>query len=336
MFPIGTVLLGIMNVRNFFLLMPLLLLAETPLEQFHQRTMPLEEAEQLKLFTVTEQGISTLPLYKTDQVHFPVVELQTPNGEKFLALVDTGAGTSVITLPAALRAGVHPVGNPPMQLGARGFGGNTRLWTGVMPALQFGELTLSQLRVGVWGKDRLQGPPDVDGRKIDILLGYDAMMAFDWMEYDPKNKQIRFGEGRPAPLRDAPSIPLDKKRGGGPLVKLSVGSQPDLPVTLDSGGHFGLRFSGADAKRCGIEAANLVAPVQKRKSVGGTSHVVEGPRVKVGFGPVEIQNLRSHIAVDSTGRTDHIGSLLGYPVLSRMHWVLDQEKKQARFEIPAR
>jgi predicted aspartyl protease len=93
----------------------------------------------------------------------------TINGVKLLALLDTGAGTSLITEKAAAKAGVRSTDAGVVATGdGGGLDSNFKTWNGTFADVKIGdeEMKNVQLRIGRSASD-----------EFDILLGADFFMA---------------------------------------------------------------------------------------------------------------------------------------------------------------
>ena len=276
-------------------------------------------------FTVVRPGIATLKPAGPESFRFPLVDVHVGD-EKLLALVDTGAGVSLMSLSAAVRLGAHPAG-PELQVQRGiGFGGATQMILTRLPEMTLDQVTLRHVRVSVVprGPDLPLLAP-VEGRKVEMLIGYDLLQAFNWVEFSANPRRIRLGAGEPYPGERPSRLPLLPARNGGPRIEARIAGHPPFPLTLDTGGLFGLRLPGTLAETLGVQRRDLISLPQSRTGFGGPSSTVPGEKVTLSLGAVTLQNLPTHLDLDDSGRVDTIGPLLGYPVLSRFHWVLDHD-----------
>ncbi|GEM_PF-2649928 len=281
-------------------------------------------------FRVSEAGVTTLPMIGKG-FRFSVVELKVGD-HSILGLVDTGAGTSLISLEAAMRIGAHPIGpridvQKVMGFGGGGVGVKTRI-----PTLSLGDLEVENIRCLVFPQTAgLAMLPEVEGQKIEMLVGYDLLQAFDWVEFHSAKQFICIGVGKP--FEGNPRVSEDLVIGPkkGPQVSVSVNGSALFPVTLDTGGTFGLRLPQKQADRLGIRRKDFITLPQERKSSTGTSATVKGEKVNLSIGQAEMRNLPTYINLGHDAAAERIGALIGNPVLSRVHWVLDHKNKKILF-----
>jgi hypothetical protein len=202
-----------------------------------------------------------------------------------------------------------------------------------VPEMTLGEVTVRNVRVSVIpGTADLPMLPEAGGRKIDMLLGYDLLRAFDWVEFQPAPRRIRLGAG--VPFNGKASgvwIPLLEGGNRGPRVEARVNRGEAFPVTLDTGGHFGLRLPETTAKALGVARREDIPAPEARVGAGGKSATVKGEKVTLTLGALDMRNLPTHLHVGNEAVALKIGPMLGYPALSRIHWVLDHKNRRAVF-----
>ena len=276
-------------------------------------------------FTMDQPGVATLEPAGPKGFRFLLVDVEIGE-EKLLALVDTGAGVSLLSLSAAVRIGAHPAG--PVIQGQRGvgFGGTTRMILSRIPEIRLGGVAVRNARVSVIPQVAdLPLLPPVGGRKVDMLIGYDMLRAFNWVEFARSPRRLRLGAGASYEGEAPASVPLLAVGKGGPRVEARVGGASAFPVTLDTGGNFGLRLPEKLADQMGVRRRDLISPPRKGVSVGGRSATVKGEKVTLSLGPLTLANLPTHLNVGDGERADKIGALLGHPVLSRLRWILDHD-----------
>lgn len=282
-------------------------------------------------FRLSEPGITKLPLVGNGKFRFSVIEMKVGD-EKILGLVDTGAGTSLISLNAAKRVGAHPIGPRIEVQKVMGFAGGSVGVKTRIPSLTLGTLQVENIRCLVFPQTAdLAMLPSIEGRKIEMLVGYDLLRAFDWVEFHSAKQLIRVGAGK-AYGKESP-VTEELIIGGkkGPQVQISVnGSQP-FPATLDTGGTFGLRLPQTMADQLGVNRKDFISLPQQSNSSTGKSSTVKGEKVTLNIGQAEMRNLPTYINTGNEAAAMRIGALLGNPVLSRIHWVLDHKNKKILF-----
>lgn len=293
-------------------------------------TLPDGSVPPNALFRVSEAPPARLPTLGTPRTRFPIVEVKL-NGKPLLAVVDTGASTSVVTLDAAVRLGLAPFGNPPRQMGATGFGGDTRLVLGYADSLALGPVTVSHLLLAVPGFSNPPLPfPRVGDRRVEMLLGIDLMRAFARVEFNQPAGHLVFFASNPntEPPTGGARLPFTLPQGHGPRITATL--QNAFPLTLDTGGYFGLRLPASIARENQIHSPLMMEPI-RRRSLTGNSATLRAGRHTLRLGPLTLQNLPVEINHGNEEVGERIGALLGNPVLSRMRWFLDFEDGHVTF-----
>jgi len=281
-------------------------------------------------FRVSEEGVSTLPTVGKG-FRFSVIEMKVGE-ETLLGLVDTGAGTSLISLETAMRVGAHPIGPRIEVQKVMGFGGGSSGVKTRIPSLTLGDLEVKNIRCLVFPQTaQLAMLPEVGGRKIEMLVGYDLLQAFDWVEFHTAKQHIRIGAGKPfdGEARVSEDLIIGPRKG--PQVSVSVNGSAPFPATLDTGGTFGLRLPQKLADQLGVGRKDYITLPQQRNSSTGTSATVKGEKVSLTIGQAEMRNLPTYINLGNDAAAERIGALIGNPVLSRVHWVLDHKNKKILF-----
>lgn len=281
--------------------------------------------------TIDEKKSVDVPLAGPGGFRFLLIDVLIDD-ETILAVIDTGAGTSLLSLEAAVRSGAHPVGPEVLKERIMGFAGPSYTILTRIPSLKIGDLEIKHVRAGVFPQQReLPVLKEINGRKVEMILGYDLLKSLSWIEFFQGKEKIAIGAGTNPP--DVPGIrhPLLPGKNHGPKVEVTVnGSQP-FPVTLDTGGQFGLRLPQSLADSLGIQALEPDQLPQERLAGTGKSATIKGQKVNLAIGQLEMQNLPTYLHVGDPRVADAIGPLIGNPVLSRIHWTLDHEKQQVLF-----
>jgi predicted aspartyl protease len=281
--------------------------------------------------TISDKTSVEIPLTGPKGFRFLLIDVVIGD-EKILALIDTGAGTSLLSMEAAVRSGAHPVGPELLKERILGFAGPSYTILTRIPLLKMGDLEIKHVRAGVFPQQAdLPVLKEVNGRKVEMIIGYDLLKRLSWIEFFQGKEMIRIGAGVAAPDMQGVRQPLLPGKNHGPKVEVTVnGSQP-FPVTLDTGGQFGLRLPQSLADTLGVEALVPGQVPQERMAGTGKSATIKGQKVTLAIGSLQMQKLPTYLHVGDPRVADAIGPLIGNPVLSRVHWALDHEKKQVIF-----
>lgn len=293
-------------------------------------TLPDGSVPRSQLFRASEGPPARIPTLGAPDARFPIVEVKL-NGKPLLAVVDTGAATSVVTLPAAVRLGLVPFGNPAVNLRATGFGGDTRLVLAFAKSLAIGDLPLSNVLVAGPAFSSPELPfPRMEERQVEMLLGFDVLEAFHWVEFNQPEGFLVF-----SPLPEMKEtggggvhLPIRRREGHGPQVTAKI--HREFQVTLDTGGYFGLRLPPSIARDNQVHAPLMLQPVGRR-SVSGDSATLRAGRHTLRLGGMTLQNLPVEINHGNEAEAEKIGALLGNPVLSRVRWILDFSRDRVVF-----
>jgi hypothetical protein len=287
-------------------------------------------------FSLPDSATVELPLAGPPGFRFSLVEV-TLGTETLLAVFDTGASSSLITADAALRAGVVPVGRPPQETRAIGFGGSGSSVTAVAPSLHWGGGDIRRVRFSVIpGWKGLDIVPGEGQRKVEMILGYDLMRAYDWVDMLPAERRIRLGRGLPPP--DFPHVAqalLPHRQGTGPRVDVTLVNGKRFPATLDTGGYFALRVPESLAEDLGLRRRDYVSLPTVGVSATGGSARHRGLPTALNIGDLQLSRVAVDIAAGNAEANDRIGALLGNPLLSRLRWTLDHRAQKIRFALPS-
>lgn len=329
-------------LRIGFLILLLMqsLAADTRAEFLARATSPADLGLELRdgrdlppetFFRSSEPGRARLPIFGKPEARFPIVEVEI-NGNAVLALLDTGAATSVMGLDAAHRLGLIPIGTPPFRFRGTGFGGDADFVIALAEEIHFGDLPLSKIPVAVSdAAGSMAVFPRVGDRPVELLLGFDLLRSFAWIDFAQSEGFVEFSTAEDREETPGIRVPYTHRPGHGPQITARM--RRDFPVVLDTGGYFGLRVPPRIAEENGI-APMLMMPIQERRSISGQSATLRAGRHSLSLGGLELQQLPVDIHHGDPEVAERMGALVGNPVLSRVRWILDTRKQEIVFVLP--
>ncbi len=201
---------------------------------------------------------NTLPIAMAGNLPFVTM---TVNGRAAIALLDTGAETSLVT--DAFRAGV-PMPVDPTRLAVQvGATGRTEARPLVfLPRVRLGTLEILSQRVGVVPQPQLPGP---DRAPVGIILGGDILGQHD-LDLDLAGRRVTLHPAEPCRLDAAPfpgpsyALPLTAWRNR-PVVEVMVNGTATQAL-LDTGATL-IKLSRGTARWAGITAQEIAAAPQR-------------------------------------------------------------------------
>lgn len=174
------------------------------------------------------------------------------HGRRVLALVDTGADQSVVDPRVAFRLGIVPLRKPGATESAtehslwmangRGLGQTFSCVIGLARDLQLGEISLSQIPLGIL--DRPLTPNGwMAGHRVEMILGSDILRTLDPVSFDFPSKTLHLRPASDTPattsLTSAIRIDLIGKESI-PRVRSRIEGMGECTVGIDTGGDFAL------------------------------------------------------------------------------------------------
>ena len=170
--------------------------------------------------------VSVLDMESTDSVQSHTIVTVLLNGQKLRALLDTGAGTSMISLNAARRAGVTPDSEGVTPAGKSWGIGHRSVdtWIGRFESLRIGEEEIrnARLRMG-----------DLD-LNTDMLLGADFFLSHHIMVSNSQHRLFFTYNGGPVfDLRPRPAA-ATAGTDAAPVPPADASASTDTPGSIDT------------------------------------------------------------------------------------------------------
>lgn len=181
------------------------------------------------------------------------------NGATVLALLDSGAQTSVIDTALARRLGL-PVAVAGPLIVAFGVSGGPQLARAATLDLRLGDLTLQGLRAALLDLGSLSR---ASGRDFSLILGQDVLRSVV-ADIDFPAERVAFHTPERYRLPDGASVSEARMEGREMLVPVIVEAVP-LEVVLDTGASSALALSAETARAAGLLSGR---PVGSAPSLG--------------------------------------------------------------------
>ncbi len=273
-------------------------------------------AERIEVPMLTEAG----------SPQHPVVAMSI-NGHEVLAVVDTGAHTTLIDLPTARKAGVVPLGIPPRILPALGFGGQTEQILSIAESVRVGDLTARNVPLGVLNdRQGLSMLASVEGLGAQALLGYDLLARFSWVQFNWTTQTVTFSTDQPfQPPRRPRPVGFDMVARPDRRATIQARIEPggDVEASLDTGGNFAIWLPPALARELGYDPDAPGLPVIPKSSISGRKSSVRTGPANLVAGRIQAHGLPVDVSTLRLEALESIGPLLGTRFLSRFILTLD-------------
>ncbi len=265
------------------------------------------------------------------------------NESLVLALIDSGTSHTMLDYRTALRTEVRPLADSDRTpQGDRGPGrlyaedvltpaGRMERFTTLVRTMSLGELRLYNIALGIINDNRgLEVVEGLDRDNVGLVLGHDFLSRFTRVTFDFPHGGVVIEAGgyyRPdlshllAAIQLDPSVPL-------PAVQAMLGDKGPFPVVLNTGGDFGLIFSGALADE--LDVRSLADPGKRRRKNGRIESLGEQTVNLSGF---EIPNVATKIRTQSTYEEAPY-AFLGNQALRDYVVTIDYSAKKMYIEAP--
>jgi predicted aspartyl protease len=271
----------------------------------------LENAQKTRvLFTVGKHASGPQELGLDTNLH-----LRMPasiNGVYASAMIDTGAGITVLDSQFAARLGI------PIQSGfnVAGITANSKGAFADNVTVNVGDLILTGVRAGVLDLQPMSARID---RPIDLVLGRD-LFANTLADIDIKNQRINFLDpNAPVELPRTKPINLQQSSRGTPHIPLTIGSGQPIDAGFDIGYNGTLLLSPVYVDQIGLLRGKRTSTVASRGVEGvGVSRVATVDTLILA--DVKISNVPIEVPL-SWNRS--MPAIVGFEILSRFNIVTD-------------
>lgn len=263
-----------------------------------------------------------------DGVDAPIVRIRL-NGCRLLALVDTGAMTTLMDASAARRCGVarlavtDAVGTNAVAIGrGQGLGATFEAELGLVRELRLGGIVITN--IPVWVTAVGENPAYWVGgraRRADIILGMDVIRVLRRMEWDGAAGAIRFGSAV-RPVRYPAGEVAVTWAGGLPLVRIRLDGR-ELPALLDTGAEFAVYVPGPLSREAGLPPPEGRAVLAH--GVGGRVVAQPGGEARLTVNGADWGKVRVWIGATGQGHAHLPFALLGRGAFGDRGFVLDVE-----------
>jgi hypothetical protein len=271
-------------------------------------------------FLARQPGAAVLPLVRVS------VNRRTTN-----ALVDSGAGGTVMDLHGAERTGVLPLRAPAgpggrgdlILLPGRGLGSAFVHCLGIAGEFSAGPARVRHVPVGIVAlPDGFGRTGWLDGARVELLVGADLLGLFDAVTFDFPRARLELRTEAPAPPAGALVCPL-LRRDPVPMVNARLSGFGELPVAVDTGGDFGLWIPAGLARELGVVLAAEGEAVRYGRGLGGATAATPAGTHTLELGGRKVVRVPVLVGAGGAGRPDIPYALLGREVLARYAVTLD-------------
>lgn len=235
----------------------------------------------------------------------------------YLFVLDSGAGTTLISSKLAAELGIKTIGDVPV----RGVGGYGSIEFGRIDSMVIGDISWKLTRVNIFDFAAMQGG---GLGQINGILGYDFFVRFP-MKIDFSDETIvLYNPDKPVPHDIANPLPIDIYYQL-PLVTCRLDDQP-IRVAFDLGAEMGvfMRRSSRWYRDVGKKESGDWAPHQV-EGLGGMQSVLSGRAESLQIGSITIDKPTVMV---STGKNDvpfpdYIEGFVGVDILKRFTLLID-------------
>jgi hypothetical protein len=245
----------------------------------------------------------------------------------FRFMLDSGAGSTVLSQRVAAILGINVSGNTP----ARGIGGFGNLGFGDIDSLDIGELTLRFSKIMVADFDSLSGSIMSD---LDGILGYDFFARFPIRIDFPDSILIIYRPGYATKDKFQNDIPLEIYYQM-PLVTGELDGQP-LRLVLDLGAQAGVVLQrNSPGFQLVMKRAKELSRTTRIAGIGGSQDVYSAVMDSLRIGSHLITSPTVLALNDASGLPlpDYIEGLVGFEILKRFDLYLDYSRGRMWLEM---
>ena len=264
----------------------------------------------------------------------PVVSVVI-NGQQLTASIDTGASFSIVTLEAALRAGVTPLGPDLIELTTVTFGGTQRPVLGISEHIELGPLSIAKIPFGILRRIPGMSRNLEDSLSdVDMILGQDLLRQFKIVVFEAGSQELRLiGRTSAATLdreRVIEEVSISQSRSRIPAFQATISGRGPIPVVFDSGGGFGLWIPEHVAQELGLaDADSALESALDRAFKTTSSHPARPSSLRVGGFLAD--GLPTRIGIIRGGEQSPDFALLGNHILKTTSVAIDYRSKTVLF-----
>ena len=252
--------------------------------------------------------IATLPFASLKLRTAPLVRLQTTSEDEHLALLDTTTKESWISFEAALKIGLIPMGPPPHELVPIHVKDTSLGVLGLLSKLRFDTLHMENALFHARLTDKGLGPlvRDRFRWKPQIVVGYDMLGAFRFVQFDFANREVMLSSTLPYEPNEQNLVATVRLQEIGGVVT-AKGTIDDYqgPIIIDVAGDYHIASTKPNAEYA--------------------QHV--------GLGELVFRHVPA-VNVDDAGLGYPAYPRIGRKLLSRFKVTLDNKRKLIYFERP--
>lgn len=235
----------------------------------------------------------------------------------YLFVLDSGAGTTLISSRLAAELGIKPVGNVPV----RGVGGYGNVQFGRIDSMIIGDVSWKLTRVNIFDFGAAMG-----GRmsQINGILGYDFFVRFPMKIDFDKRTLVLYNHERPLPDGIGNPMPIDIYYQL-PLIECTLDGRP-IRVAFDLGAEMGLYLRRISRwyRSTGKDKSNGW-PSRQIQGLGGVQAVESGRCDSLRIGSIVVD--KPMVMVSTNDRSlpfpDYIEGFLGIDILKRFVLLID-------------
>ena len=286
---------------------------------------------------VKEAGEAHLDLNSRmfSDIGHPLIRVKL-NGKSTIALLDTGASTSLVDYWGAKRMKLNPVGPPLVRMPVASLGGGTEQILGVAKSLAMDDITLERVPFGVLNDARGTAAYRwLQGYRVETIIGNNILSALSYVSFDIANERVTMDARRryvPSSKRLLGDTPLIS-RFGVPVVLASVDQKP-MHVAIDSGGMFGLWIPRPVANDAGMPEVESSKDVELGHGVAGGILQKPGQPRTLNFVGFDIPDVPTSFSLVQLGANEPPYALLGTEVMKRYVVTIDYLARKVYFERP--
>lgn len=185
--------------------------------------------------------VAVLPFQSYKVPTGPIVFVRTSTENQELALVDTTTKESWLSFDLALKIGLIPLGPPPHELTPIHVKDDARGVIGVLSKLRFDELHMENALFYTRLTDRGLGPLVRDRYrwKPGIIIGYDMLGAFRFVQFDFANREMTLSSTLPYEPNEEKLVATVKLvERGGVVTAEGVIDGYEGPIIIDVAGDY--------------------------------------------------------------------------------------------------
>jgi hypothetical protein len=195
--------------------------------------------------------VYTLPFQSKRALTAPLIQVSGRKEKQYLALLDPSSKESWIALETAFTLGAIPIGPPPHALQPIHVQDRSRGILTVINKLKFGELHMEDTLFYARLTDKGLGPLTRENFrwKPQLILGYDLLSAFRYVQFDFPNRSITLSSTLPYSPDPNQLIATTKlHKIGGVLAVDGLIDEYAGPIILDFGGNYHIASTKPDTE----------------------------------------------------------------------------------------